>query len=158
MNKAIFLDRDGTMIYDKNYICIPKYVELMPGVAENLALFEKKGFLLVLVSNQSGVGRGYYSKESLLNVHTKLEDLLQEKKIILDGVYYCIHTPDDNCNCRKPKIGMALLAKRELDIDLVNSYMVGDKPLDIEFGQNFGAKYCFTSINDAVECVFKYSK
>jgi D,D-heptose 1,7-bisphosphate phosphatase len=153
MNKAIFLDRDGTIIYDKHYLSDPALVELLPGVADDLRLLKEEGFLLVLVSNQSGVARGRFSADDLKNVHFRLEFLLKEEGVVLAGAYHCVHAPNDNCTCRKPEIGMALMAEKDLEIDLRESYMVGDKPSDIQFGKNFGAIASFNCVTQAVDYI-----
>jgi len=154
MNKAVFLDRDGTVIYDRNYLSDPALVELLPGVVEGLKLFKENGFLLIIVSNQSGIARGYFTENELTAVNAKLEDLLKKEGAALDANYYCIHSPDDMCDCRKPAIGMALRAKKEFDIDLSASFMIGDKLSDIQFGNNFGARASFPNIKDAVKDIF----
>jgi len=151
MNKAIFLDRDGTIIFDRHFIKNPYLVELIPGVVEGLSLFKKHGFLLIMVSNQSGIARGFFGKDKVEAVNSRMAIILKENDIYLDGSYYCPHSPDDKCNCRKPAIGMAIQARDDFNIDLTGSYMIGDKPSDIQFGTNFGAKISFFSIKDAFD-------
>ncbi|GHU89451.1 D,D-heptose 1,7-bisphosphate phosphatase [Clostridia bacterium] len=151
MNRAVFLDRDGTIIKDCHYLKDPAQVELLPGVAEALRELKRRGFLLILVSNQSGIARGYFTERDLQAVQDRLNAVLSEHGAALDGAYNCPHAPDDDCGCRKPKIGMALAAKRDFDLDLSESYMVGDKQSDIEFGRNFGAKAAFYSISELMK-------
>jgi len=155
MNIAVFLDRDGTIIYDRHYIKDHELVELIPGVIKGLKLFKKYGYLLIMVSNQSGIARGLITKEEVIAVNSRLDEILHKENVYLDGSYYCPHGPDDNCDCRKPAIGMALKAKEDFNLDLSNCYMIGDKESDIEFGCNFGAKASFTSIKVAVNFLFK---
>lgn len=151
--KAVFLDRDGTIIYDRDYLRDPELVELIAGVVNDLRLLRKQGYLLVLVSNQSGIARGYFTQEDLAKVNKRFMQLLEEQGVTLDGIYYCPHGPGDGCDCRKPAVGMALAAERDLNIDLSSSYMVGDKLSDIQFGENFGARTSFYSVREAVEYI-----
>jgi D-glycero-D-manno-heptose 1,7-bisphosphate phosphatase len=150
-DKAIFLDRDGTLIKDCGYLSDPSKIDFLPGVPDALRKLKRLGYLLVLVSNQSGVARGFFTERDLKAVHDELVRLLAGQDIRLDAYYYCCHGPDDNCGCRKPKPGMALAARRDLNIDLQQSYMVGDKDSDAEFGNNFGAKGMFSSIRGLIE-------
>ena len=109
MNKAVFLDRDGTLNPDPGYISDPKDFNLYEGVGENLLRLKKAGYLLILITNQSGISRGLISEKQLEAVHAKLQKLLTEKGAKLDGIYYCPHHPNhpykgvSDCNCRKPK-------------------------------------------------------
>lgn len=135
----ILLDRDGTLIKEKHYLSDPEQVALLPGAAASLRSCSEMGFGLVLVSNQSGIGRGYFTEARLQEIHRRLENLLKEKSVCLDGIYYCPHTARDNCICRKPAEGLARRAERELNIDLTRSFMVGDKPCDIGLGQRVGS-------------------
>jgi D-glycero-D-manno-heptose 1,7-bisphosphate phosphatase len=150
INKAVFLDRDGTIIKDCHYLKDPELVELLPHAGENLRRLKEHCFLLVMVSNQSGIARGFFSVPELQAVEKRLIDLLKEHGIILDGIYNCLHGPEDNCKCRKPAIGMALQAADELHINLNESYMVGDKESDIQFGKNFGAKASFHDLDNLI--------
>jgi histidinol-phosphate phosphatase family protein len=101
---------------------------------------KEAGFKVVVVTNQSGVGRGYFTEETLQRIHARMSDELASKGARLDGIYYCPHHPDDNCECRKPKSAMFRRAAKELCIDLSRSYMVGDMALDVEAGQAAGCK------------------
>jgi D-glycero-D-manno-heptose 1,7-bisphosphate phosphatase len=135
---AFFFDRDGTLIVDHGYIRSPSEIELLPGVSETLAELRRRGFLLVVVSNQSGIGRGLISADEAKVVANRFCEVLKRRGIVLDGVYECPHAPDAGCDCRKPQPGMLLQAARELEIDLRQSYMVGDKPSDCEAGEQAG--------------------
>ena len=148
MNQAIFLDRDNTIIIDKGYLKNPEEIEFIPGVLSALRSFQDAGFILVMVSNQSGIGRGYFTESEYDVVHAYFVELLEVNGITFAGYYYCPHSPNDNCECRKPKPLLAHKAANELNIDLSESYMIGDKDSDIEFGKRFGAKECFCCIND----------
>jgi D-glycero-D-manno-heptose 1,7-bisphosphate phosphatase len=141
----VLLDRDGTIIQEKHYLSDPGQVELIEGAAEGLRQLADKGFGLVLITNQSGIGRGYFSERDLMRVHRRLTDLLMIEQVVLQGIYFCPHRPDEQCHCRKPADGMAQVAKRDLDIDFAQSYMVGDKICDIDFGRAVGAKTVLVS-------------
>lgn len=145
--RAVFLDRDGTIIEEKNYLSNPAQVILINGAAQAIRRLSKAGFLIVMVSNQSGVARGKFTEETVNAVNQQVEHLLWRQGAKLDAVYFCPHHEEGSCsryavscNCRKPKPGMGLRAARELSIDLAESFMVGDKHSDIEFGQNCGMK------------------
>ncbi len=138
--RAVFLDRDGTIIYDRGYLRDPEQVQLLPGAGEALSRLRKEGFYLVLVSNQSGIGRGLMTSEDLKQVHRRLVTLLAKHSVRLDGVYYCPHAPWEGCICRKPAPGMLLRAADELGINLTGSFMVGDKSEDIEAGKRAGCR------------------
>ncbi len=140
MKKAVFLDRDGTLIFDEGYISDPGKVVLIPGVADALKRLSGAGFLLVVVSNQSGIGRGYFSEESSRAVNSRMERLLAEKSVRLDGIYCCPHSPEEKCRCRKPGPGLLLKAAAELGIDLSRSAMLGDKESDAEAGLSAGCR------------------
>lgn len=137
MNKAVFLDRDGTINVEKHYLHKIEDFEFLPGVIEGLKMLQDAGYLLVIVTNQSGIGRGYYSEGDFLNLNRWMLETLHSKEVNINKVYYCPHLPDAtvekyrvDCECRKPKLGMYLQAMRELDIDLGESYAIGDKIRD----------------------------
>lgn len=138
MNRAVFLDRDGTLIVDRGYLKDPGEVALLPGVPEALRKLKAAGCLLVVVTNQSGIGRGYFTHDDVLRAQARLEALLAEEGVILDGHYYCPHGPDEHCPCRKPAPGMLQQAARDLTIDLAASAMIGDKASDAEAGMAAG--------------------
>lgn len=136
---AVFLDRDGTLIEECNYLSKPSQVAFFPETISALKDLKKFGFVLVMVTNQSGVGRGYFSSMELALVHNHITEILLANNIQLDGIYFCPHVPEDSCLCRKPMTGMALEASHDLDIDLSQSYMIGDKPADIGMAKAIGA-------------------
>lgn len=138
--QAVFLDRDGTLIYDRNYLADPDGVALLPGIVPALRALRNCAFALVLVSNQSGVGRGFYSAETLALVDARLQQLLLEHEITLDGTYYCLHAPWEGCACRKPNPGMLQQAVRDLDLDMAQSWMIGDKLDDVLAGKRAGCR------------------
>ena len=140
MNKAIFIDKDGTLIGDVPFNVDPAQIHFEPYAFESLLALQQKGFFLVVVTNQPGVGAGYFNLEDLKIVENKITTELKNRHVSLNGFYYCPHLPEDNCDCRKPKPGMLLKASRELDIDLSQSWMIGDILNDIEAGRSCGCK------------------
>ncbi len=135
---AIF-DRDGTVIVERNYLSEPHEVELIPGAAEGLRELRKIGLGLLVVTNQSGVGRGYFDEVKLAAIHEQLTNLLAAQGVILDGIYYCPHKPEDGCRCRKPQPRLVELAAAEHGFDPGLSFVIGDKPCDIDLGRSVGA-------------------
>ncbi len=138
--KAIFLDRDGVINEDKRYVYKIENFEFVDGIFEVLKYLSKLKYRLYLVSNQSGIARGMYSLEDF-NILTKyMISELRKQGIELDGVFYCPHGPEDNCECRKPKIGMIKDLLETIDLDNENSFMIGDKDSDIQFGGNLDVR------------------
>jgi D-glycero-D-manno-heptose 1,7-bisphosphate phosphatase len=138
--RAIFLDRDGTITIDTGYPADPGEVELLPGAAHGLRTLGDRGWALVLVSNQSGVGRGMITPEQAQAVHDRLMVELRASGVELDGAYYCPHSPEDDCECRKPRSGLLRRAAAELRLDLAGSVMVGDRQSDVEAGRGAGCR------------------
>jgi histidinol-phosphate phosphatase family protein len=136
---AIFLDRDGTLIEERHYLSEPAQVALFPGVIEALALLASAGYALVIVTNQSGIGRGLFTDSQLEAVHRHLEELLAAGGVRLDGIYHCPHAPHQACDCRKPLPGLARRACAELDLDPARSFVIGDKPADVSLAARIGA-------------------
>jgi D,D-heptose 1,7-bisphosphate phosphatase len=134
LRKAIFLDRDGTLNEDPGYLSDPGQLKLLPQVGESLALLKACGYLLVVISNQSGVGRGLIEHASLSLIHERLDQLLSPWNVKIDRYEFCIHHPDDECECRKPKPKLILDVAQALKIDVAQSYMVGDRISDLEAG------------------------
>ena len=145
MHTAVFLDRDGTINEEMGYINhIDRFV-LIPGAVAAIRSINESGLKAVVVTNQSGVARGYFPKELIDQVHQKLSGLLAEEGAFLDGIYTCIHAPppkgeSGGCVCRKPKIGLMEQAALELNLNLEKSYVVGDRFKDVEMARNAGAK------------------
>ncbi len=137
---AAFLDRDGVINEEVNYLHEPEKTELVPGVAEALNLIHEHGYLAVIVTNQSGIARGMYGEPEMHSVHAKIRELLAPDGADFDAVYFCPHPPAAECNCRKPKPGMLLKAAEDLGIDPAISFMVGDRAGDIEAGIRAGCK------------------
>lgn len=140
---AVFLDRDGTVNHDKHYLSNEKDLKIYSFVKKSILKLRQAGFKIVIVTNQSGIARGFFSENKLKKINRKLEHLLKEQGVKIDGIYYCPHGPDDLCECRKPKPGMALQAAKDLNIDLTKSYTVGDSVRDYLLGYNFGGKGVF---------------
>ena len=139
-NKAVFLDRDGTIVHDRGYLENPEGIELMPHAGEALTKLKQHGYLLVLVTNQSGVGRGYFREDAVESQHRRLRQLLHSEGVELDLIRFCPHAPDAACDCRKPQAGLILEAAETLGVDLHRSFMVGDKLSDIEAGRRAGCR------------------
>jgi D,D-heptose 1,7-bisphosphate phosphatase len=134
--KAIFLDRDGVINKEVNYLSNPDDFEFISASIKALKILKKKGYLLFIVTNQSGIARGYFTEETLGEIHAKMDKILIKSNIKLDGIFYCPHHPDftGKCNCRKPNPGMILNAVTLYNIDLEKSYFVGDTLIDIQTG------------------------
>ena len=139
-NRAVFLDRDGTIAIDVPYCRRPEDFKLFPNTARAIKLLNEHGYKVIIITNQSGVARGYFDEDTLERIHQKMRRELAEDGARIDGIYYCPHHPDDDCECRKPKPKMILQAAEEHDIDIKQSFMVGDMLMDIQVGQNAGCR------------------
>lgn len=137
--RFVVLDRDGTIIEECVYLSDPEQVKLLPGVGRALRELKQMGFGLVVITNQSGVGRGFFDDKQLKRIHERLEQFLEREGVRLDGFYVCPHKPDDDCACRKPKLGLLQKAASELDFGLEDSIVIGDKPCDVDMGRLAGA-------------------
>lgn len=131
MEKAIFLDRDGTINVDYGYVHQPEKFEFIDGAIEGLKIFQSLGYKLVIVTNQSGIGRGYYSEEEYLKFQDYVDTMLNKQGIFIAAQYYCPHVEADKCTCRKPLVGMYDKAVNDLNIDWNGSYAIGDKMRDL---------------------------
>ena len=137
MNKAVFLDRDGTINIDKGYLYKISDFEFLPNAVEALKILQNAGYLLIIITNQSGIGRGYYTEEDFMKLNEYMKNELRKNGVNISGVYYCPHLPDAKieryrkvCECRKPSLGLFERAVHDFDIDLSQSYAVGDKLRD----------------------------
>lgn len=139
LHRAVFMDRDGTINREVGYVDHLEKFELLSGAAEAIRRLNARGFKTVVVTNQSGVARGYFSEDFVRELHRELAVQLARHGAHLDGIYYCPHSPGAGCDCRKPVPGMLLKAAAELDIDLGRSYVVGDKQVDVELAHRVGA-------------------
>jgi D-glycero-D-manno-heptose 1,7-bisphosphate phosphatase len=144
---AVFLDRDGTLIEERDYLDRLDLIALIPGAPAALRRLQDAGFALVLVTNQAGIARGFFDEAFVQQAHEHLATLLARDGIALDGYYYCPHHPDGAveryrrvCRCRKPGTGMVEQAARDLQLDVARSFVVGDKWIDVELARNAGAR------------------
>lgn len=135
---AAFLDRDGTIIEDRDYLSDPEGVALLPGAVEGLRALSLRSVPLVIISNQSGVGSKRFTLEQLGAVNARLQDLLSRAGVTLDGIYCCIHRPDAGCECRKPRTGLVSAAADRFGLDVHHSVVVGDKPADLGLARALG--------------------
>src|SRR3989304_6008004 len=143
--KAVFLDVDGTIVVHEPYLSSPDQLKLLPNAAEGIRLFKESGYLVIVITNQSGIARGFFDEERLALIHKKLMRMLGEKGIAIDDIYYCPHHTEGvieqyalDCDCRKPKPKMLLNAARQHNIDLTQSLMIGDSEVDMQAGKNAG--------------------
>ena len=168
VQKAVFLDRDGVINIDKAYVSKIDDFEFCEGVFETLFHFQSLGYLLIIVTNQSGIGRGYYSEEDFQTLMAWMQKELLHVNIKIDAIYHCPHAPEAQCECRKPRSGMLKEAIKTFHIDVSQSWMIGDKPSDIEAAlgagitqtillsrelQNIKAKYCVNFLLDTINLI-----
>lgn len=144
--KAIFLDRDGTIIHDVGYMHELGHLKFLPGALEGLKEFQKDGYLLLILTNQSGVGRGLFKEEDAKNFNDFLLKKLDLEGITIPKTYFCFHKPEDNCNCRKPKKGMLLNALEDFEIDLSKSWVIGDNLKDIQLSEGTKLNSVYLSV------------
>lgn len=135
----VVLDRDGTVIVERNYLSDPDQVELIPGAGPSLLALSRLGLGLLIATNQSGIGRGYFDQARLEQVHQRLNTLLAAEGVQLDAIYFCPHLPEDSCSCRKPETGMMERAAGQIGLDPSVSFVVGDNQTDIDLGRRMGA-------------------
>lgn len=155
--RAVFIDRDDTIAKDVPYCSDPDLFNLFEGVPQAVKRLNDAGYLVIVITNQSGIGRGYFDEETLGRIHAKLREKVAEAGGHIDDIFYCPHTPDDHCSCRKPEIGMGMAAMMKHGIDPSRSYMVGDHDKDMEFGRRMGCKGIKVSpgfsFSDAVDAI-----
>lgn len=154
MAKAVFIDRDGTINKEVNYLFKPSDFEFIPGAADAIKVFHDLGYLVIVITNQAGVAKGYYTEDDVKTLHCYIDEQLSKSDTYIDAYYYCPHHPEGVipeyktvCDCRKPAIGMIIKAKNDfydkgIDILLSESIMIGDKELDVEAGKNSGIGKC----------------
>ncbi len=150
MIKAVFLDRDGTINLDHGYTYKVEDLKLLPGVVEALKLFKEAGFIFIVITNQSGIGRGYYTLEDANKFNCALANLLRESGIEITQFYTCPHAPTTLCNCRKPSPQLINEAIKRYNINPSSSYMFGDKRSDVESGENAGVKSFLITENESL--------
>ncbi len=147
MNKAVFLDRDGTINVDKGYVYKVEDFYIIDGVLESIKILNKAGYNVIIITNQSGVARGYYSEEDVIYLHKYIKMLFNQYDVHIDDFYYCPHHPilgvgkyKFECNCRKPKSGLIERGIKNFNIDVNKSWMIGDKESDVIAGINAGLR------------------
>lgn len=160
MKKAIFLDRDGTINVEKNYLYQIEEFEFLPGAIKGLKLLQNSGFVLIIVTNQSGIGRGYYTEEDFHKLNNWMLNELKDRGVDISKVYYCPHLPDASnvkyrieCDCRKPKLGMYEQAIREFDIDINKSWAIGDKIRDCAICEKTKCRGILVANNEKKEII-----
>ncbi|MBW2649288.1 MAG: D-glycero-beta-D-manno-heptose 1,7-bisphosphate 7-phosphatase [Deltaproteobacteria bacterium] len=146
-NRAVFLDRDGTINEEMGYLDSLEKLRIFPATFDAVRMINEAGMKVVVVTNQSGVARGFFDEDFVNSVHARINEILREKGAFIDRFYYCPHHPTEgvgryriSCDCRKPAPGMLIRASEELDIDLPSSYVVGDMEKDVEVANNVGAR------------------
>jgi D-glycero-D-manno-heptose 1,7-bisphosphate phosphatase len=137
--RVALIDRDGTIVIDRVYLDNAAGLEFLPGAAEGLRLLHERGYRLVVISNQSGIGRGRITREQMQAMNARLKEMVEAAGARLAGIYFCPHTPEDHCSCRKPEPGLILQAAAELGFDPRDAVVIGDKDSDIEAGRRVGA-------------------
>lgn len=149
MNKAVFLDRDGTINKEVNYLYKKEDFSFISKTIEAIKIFHELGYAVIIITNQAGVARGYYKEQDIEILHRYIDELLIAENTYIDAYYYCPHHPDGSvkrykikCNCRKPSHGMIEQAVKDFDIDLKESIIVGDKEIDVQTGKNAGVGQC----------------
>src|SRR5207247_11354513 len=138
LSPAVFIDRDGTIMQDADYCSDPQQVKIFPRVAEALRRLKSKGFKVIIITNQSGIGRGFFTVEQYRAVEAEV--LRQLGDGLIDATYFCPDVPGQHSSCRKPAPGMIVTATREHQIDLARSFLIGDKEIDAECGRNVGVR------------------
>jgi D-glycero-D-manno-heptose 1,7-bisphosphate phosphatase len=138
LSAAVFIDRDGTIIEDADYCSHPKRVKVFPGVPEALRRLKSKGFKLIVITNQSGIGRGFFTVDEYRSVESEVSRQLGHG--LIDATYFCPDVPGQHSSHRKPSPGMIMQATREHQIDLTRSFFIGDKEIDVECGRNAGVR------------------
>ena len=158
MNKAVFLDRDGTINIEKHYLYKVEDFEFLPGVVDALKDLQQAGYLLIITTNQSGIARGYYTEQDFQRLNEWMVTTLKQQGVIITDVYYCPHLPDaqveayrKDCNCRKPKLGMYEQAIIDHDIDLSQSYAIGDKIRDCAICESTACEGYLIENNEKIE-------
>lgn len=141
LRKAIFFDRDGVLNKEKkDYVKTISELEIFPSIVEPIKKFNKKGFLIVVITNQSAINRGLTTEQNVSDIHAQIQEFLKKNGAHIDSFYYCPHKPDESCMCRKPKPGLILKAANDLKINLKTSWLIGDNETDIQAATAAGCK------------------
>jgi D-glycero-D-manno-heptose 1,7-bisphosphate phosphatase len=149
--RVVILDRDGTIVIDRGYLDDPAGLAFLPGAAQGLKYLHERGFRLVVITNQSGIGRGRFSVERLQEIHERFIDMVRSAGARIEAIYYCPHLPEAGCACRKPGSALLLQAAAELGFDSREAIVIGDKHSDIEFGRRVNATTIFVRADLAVD-------
>ena len=139
-DNVVILDRDGTLVIDRGYLADPAGLEFEPAVPEGLRWLHSHDYRLVVITNQSGVGRGLFQMQDVLDMNARLHEMAGEIGVRFEAIYVCPHAPEESCACRKPALGLMTRAASELGFDPARAVVIGDKETDIEFGRNAGAR------------------
>jgi D-glycero-D-manno-heptose 1,7-bisphosphate phosphatase len=145
--RVVILDRDGTLVIDRGYLADPAGLEFEPMAADGLRWLYSRGYRLVVITNQSGVGRGLFPLRGVIEMNARLHAMTAEIGVTLEGIYFCPHAPEEGCDCRKPAPGLMLRAAAELGFDPRCAVVIGDKESDVEFGRNSGAATVLLAAN-----------
>lgn len=140
MKKALFLDRDGVINIDYGHVFTIKNFHFIKGIFELCNYFQNEGYIIIVITNQAGIGKGLYSLKEFKKINNWMIKQFKKKGIIISRTYYCPHVPEDHCNCRKPSPGMLIEAIKEYNIDVTRSYLIGDKDSDIIAAISAGIK------------------
>jgi D-glycero-D-manno-heptose 1,7-bisphosphate phosphatase len=140
LHKAVFLDRDGTIARDVHYCRDPRDFKLLPRVPAAIRLLNQQGYQVIVITNQSGIARGYFTEHTLSMIHQKMKTELRKHNASIDAIYICPHHPDEQCECRKPKPTLLLRAASDIGIALEQSYMIGDDVKDVQAGRAAGCR------------------
>lgn len=140
MNKAVFLDRDGTLIKEQNFLKDPKKIKPYPHIIKSLKLLKKNNFKLIMITNQSGIGRGFIKEEEVKNINKLIDEFLRKNGVVLDKIFYCPHHPDFLCRCRKPKLFFINKAKKLFNLNLKKSFSIGDRWSDVLIAKRSSGK------------------
>jgi histidinol-phosphate phosphatase family protein len=158
-NKAVFLDRDGVLNKKReDYVKSIKELEIFPNIAEEISKLKMKGFLIIVITNQSVINRQIITIKELEEIHLTIQKFLKKSKTCIDKFYFCPHRPDENCECRKPNPGLIKQAINEFSIDASKSWMIGDSITDIQAGEKAGCETIFLKQNDSFTNVLKIIK
>ena len=141
MTKAIFLDRDGVINKErKDYVKSVEEFQIIDNIPKVIKILKEKGFVVIVITNQSAINRGLVTIETLNEIHNHLQKILKDNNTSIDDFYFCPHIPDENCQCRKPNPGMLIKAVQDHDIDMNQSFMIGNSLTDIQAAQKAGCK------------------
>ncbi len=154
LHKAIFFDRDGVINKErKDYVKTVSELEIFSNIVIPIKKLIKMGFLIVVITNQSAINRGFTTHQDISDIHSTIQQFLQKNDARIDNFYYCPHKPDEHCDCRKPNPGLILRAVSELKIDLQKSWMIGDNETDVEAAVKAGCKYYKINSNDELPVI-----